>query len=259
MLCEDQGLECCFYQPGNTKGCWQATISLERFPLKVSDGSCPCRQHDFGLLIPQTVRQQIFCNLKTMSFWYFVKVALGNNTKIICCLSTSLHTHAHTHLHTCTLPNKNHSNNKSNKAGIASKLLIKFIPMSVLSDQLFLKSLGGDCKQDVEIQMFLTMCCVCVQAQSLQLCLTLCDFMDCNLSGSSIHGILQARILERVAMTSSRGSCQLRDWTHILYIAEWFFTSELGKFLLTNTSIQKLGSFDYFARHWYQLIKLLIW
>ena len=40
---------------------------------------------------------------------------------------------------------------------------------------------------------------VCVHAKSLQLCLTLCNPMDCSLPGSSIHGILQARIMERVA------------------------------------------------------------
>ena len=44
-----------------------------------------------------------------------------------------------------------------------------------------------------------------------QLCLTLCNPMDCNLPGSSIHGILQARILEWVAMPSSRASFQPRD------------------------------------------------
>ena len=43
----------------------------------------------------------------------------------------------------------------------------------------------------------------CVGAQSLQLCLTLCDAMECSLPGSSVHGILQARILEWVAMPSS--------------------------------------------------------
>ena len=41
--------------------------------------------------------------------------------------------------------------------------------------------------------------------QSLQSCLTLFDPMDCNPPGSSVHGILQARILEWVAMLSSRG------------------------------------------------------
>ena len=60
--------------------------------------------------------------------------------------------------------------------------------------------------------------CVCVHTKSLQLCLTLCNPMDCSPSGSSIHGILQARILEWVAMHSSRGSCQPRDHTHVSYI-----------------------------------------
>ena len=46
----------------------------------------------------------------------------------------------------------------------------------------------------------------CVRAKSLQSCLTLCDPMDSSLSGSSVHGILQARILEWVVMPSSRGS-----------------------------------------------------
>ena len=41
---------------------------------------------------------------------------------------------------------------------------------------------------------------VCVHAQSPQLCPTLCDPMGCSLPGSSVHGILQARILEWAAM-----------------------------------------------------------
>ena len=44
-----------------------------------------------------------------------------------------------------------------------------------------------------------------------QLCLTLCDPMDCSPPGSSVHGILQARILEWVAISFSRGSSQPRD------------------------------------------------
>ena len=46
----------------------------------------------------------------------------------------------------------------------------------------------------------------CVCAKLLQSCLTLCDPMDCSLPGSCVHGIFQARILEWVAMPSSRGS-----------------------------------------------------
>jgi len=48
-----------------------------------------------------------------------------------------------------------------------------------------------------------------------QSCPTLCDHMDCSLPSSSLHGILWARILEWVAMTSFRGSSQPRDWTHV--------------------------------------------
>ena len=44
-----------------------------------------------------------------------------------------------------------------------------------------------------------------------QFCLTLCDAMDCSLPGSSVHGILQARMLEWVAIAFSRGSAQTRD------------------------------------------------
>ena len=47
---------------------------------------------------------------------------------------------------------------------------------------------------------------LCMHAKSPQLCLTVCDPMDCSLPGSSVHGILQARTLEWVAMPSSRGS-----------------------------------------------------
>ena len=62
-----------------------------------------------------------------------------------------------------------------------------------------------------------------------QLCLTFCDLMDCSLPGSSVHGIFQARILERVAISSSRGSPGPRDQTQVCcisYIAGGFFTAE---------------------------------
>ena len=53
----------------------------------------------------------------------------------------------------------------------------------------------------------------------------LCNHMDYNLPGSSVHGILQARILEWVAIPFSRGSSQPRDPTHISFIAGRFFTA----------------------------------
>ena len=46
-------------------------------------------------------------------------------------------------------------------------------------------------------------------------CLTLCGPMDCSPAGSSVRGILQARILEWVAIFHSRGSSQPRDWTQV--------------------------------------------
>jgi len=52
-------------------------------------------------------------------------------------------------------------------------------------------------------------------AKSLQSCLTLCDPMDCRLTGFSVHWILQAGILERVAISFSRGSSQPRVRTHL--------------------------------------------
>ena len=58
-----------------------------------------------------------------------------------------------------------------------------------------------------------------VCAKSFQPCLTLWDPMDCSLPGFSVHGILQARILEWIATPSSRGSSQPRDWTCVSYIS----------------------------------------
>ena len=66
--------------------------------------------------------------------------------------------------------------------------------------------------------------CTCMHAQSLQLCPTLCNPMDCNPSGSSVHGILQARILEWVAVLFSRGSSQPRDWIWVSCTAGRLFT-----------------------------------
>ena len=52
---------------------------------------------------------------------------------------------------------------------------------------------------------------VCMSTKLLQLCLPLCDPMGFSLLGSSVHGLLQARILEWVAMPSSKGSSPPRD------------------------------------------------
>ena len=62
------------------------------------------------------------------------------------------------------------------------------------------------------------------ESEVAQSCLTLCTPMDCRLPGSSVHGILQARILEWVAMPFSKGSSQPKDRTQVSHIAGGFFT-----------------------------------
>ena len=59
-----------------------------------------------------------------------------------------------------------------------------------------------------------------VKVKVTQSCLTLCDRME-----YTVHGILQARILQWGAFPFSRGSSQARDWTQVSGIAGWFFTS----------------------------------
>ena len=56
------------------------------------------------------------------------------------------------------------------------------------------------------------------ESEVAQSCPTLCDPVDCSLPGSSIHGILQARVLEWVAISFSRGS-RPRDQTRVSCIA----------------------------------------
>ena len=75
-----------------------------------------------------------------------------------------------------------------------------------------------------------------------QSCLTLCDPMDCSRSGSSVHGILQARTLEWVTIPFSRGSSRPRDRTQVSCIAGRFFsiwTTSEGQFFLKGRSKQR--------------------
>ena len=67
--------------------------------------------------------------------------------------------------------------------------------------------------------------------KSLQLCLTLCDPMSGSPPGSSVHGILQARMLEWVAIFCPRGSSQPRDLTCVSYV------SCTGRRIFTTTAI----------------------
>ena len=67
-------------------------------------------------------------------------------------------------------------------------------------------------------------CCCCLLAKS---CLTLCDTVDCSPPGTSVHEMLQARILEWIAISCSRGSSRLGDPTHVSGLAGRFVTTEL--------------------------------
>ena len=66
--------------------------------------------------------------------------------------------------------------------------------------------------------------CVFVCESVIQSCPALCNRTDCSPPGSSVHGILQARILEWVDIPFSRGSSQPRDQTWVSCIAGRFFT-----------------------------------
>ena len=65
-----------------------------------------------------------------------------------------------------------------------------------------------------------------IKVSVTQSCLTLCDPKDCSPPGSSVHGIVQARILEWFAIPFSRGSSWPRDQTWVFYNAGRFLTTE---------------------------------
>ena len=93
----------------------------------------------------------------------------------------------------------------------------------------------------------------CVGAQSLQSCLTLCDPIDCNPPDSSVHGILQARVLERVSMPSSRGSSWWRYWTHVSC-----GSCIVGKIFTIKIPGKPSAAFSWF--NWEQyLLELILW
>ena len=88
----------------------------------------------------------------------------------------------------------------------------------------------------------------CPRAKSLQPYLTLCNPMDCSPPGSSLHGILQARILEWVAMPSSRGSSRPRDQASVSYISHttsgfycWAMEKAHPSFKSHHTCVSKEG------------------
>ena len=83
-------------------------------------------------------------------------------------------------------------------------------------------------------------CSPCI-SKIAQSCPTLCDPVDCSPPGSSVHGILQARILEWVAISFSRGSSQPRDQTHVSRIAGRCLSSNLpsGHNITSGRTVQR--------------------
>ena len=75
------------------------------------------------------------------------------------------------------------------------------------------------------------------ESEVAQSCLTLYDPVDCSPPGASVHGILQARVLEWVAISFSRGSSPPRDQTQVSHIAE-----PLGNFPFFVLARVKQGS-----------------
>ena len=79
----------------------------------------------------------------------------------------------------------------------------------------YLSELQCGSNYSLEFCITILVCC-CLVAK---FCLTLLQLMDCSLPDSSVHGILQARILEWVAISFSRGSSQPKEWMnpHLLH------------------------------------------
>ena len=98
-----------------------------------------------------------------------------------------------------------------------------------------------------------------MHAQSLQLCLTFCDAVDCSPPISAVHGILQARILEWVVMPSSRKSSWPRDGTYVACVS----CTVGGSLLLSHWGSPIIGYYLLSIwPHWflfYSYYNLLLW
>ena len=88
--------------------------------------------------------------------------------------------------------------------------------------------------------------CMCARSVA-QLYPTLCNPVDCRPPGSSVQGILQARILEWVAIASSKGSSWSRDWIHVfrlLHLQHWYVGS------LPLSTWEALKADEHHSIHW---------
>ena len=130
-------------------------------------------------------------------------------------LSTEAHTHTHTHTHTRA------------RAHICIHSLLQAI-FPIQGSNPGLPNSGGFFTswvireaQNIHICAYIITIGMCVLVT--QSCPDLCNLMNCNPPGSSVHGILQARILEWVATLSSRGSSWPRNWSLVSLIEGRFF------------------------------------
>ena len=116
------------------------------------------------------------------------------------------------------------SGGKSHNGGSSSNFWI--LELSTLSLQQFVNH-----GSDYSIPALVPVCVLITQSRPM-----FCDLMNCSPPGSSVHGILQARILEWVAIPFSRGSSWPRDWTCVSCIAGRFFTEFPQQFPITSLS-----------------------
>ena len=89
-----------------------------------------------------------------------------------------------------------------------------------------------------------------------QSCLSLCDPVECSPPGSSVHGILQARILEWGAMSSSRGSSWPGDQIWVSCIAGRFFTIWVTSFLSFSSCLIVLLMVSFLVWKLFALVSL---
>ena len=92
-------------------------------------------------------------------------------------------------------PQKKNKQKKPNLGYTKNRLKTKLIPIKLSKQDLVMRLVTVAVMKESESE-----------SEVAQLCLTLCDPMDCSPPGSSVHGILQVRILEWVAISLSRGS-----------------------------------------------------
>ena len=104
---------------------------------------------------------------------------------------------------------------KKQTFGCFSKYLIDRVPFNLLGIKLNTKKIKRKSKLSQNIVVF----------QSLSHIQLFCDPVNCNPPGSSVHGISQARILEWIAISFSRGSFKPRDGTQVSCLAGKFFTT----------------------------------